>query len=150
MSVGRARAAAGWWLRLRARLFGTPEVAGRPGALVVAGHAVLSLSLGATALVPFGMLLAFVFRGVLYGLVDPGPYDHSWGGPSRAGAWVAHLVIGAPMAGASVLLLAGVAALHGRLTSMLTGRRPEPWVLVGTLTLTLAAVAFLLAWLRQI
>ena len=149
--AGRARAAAGWWLRLRARLLGTAaSPPARPGALVVAGHAVPSLLLGATALVPFGVLLAFVFRGVFYGLVDHGPYDTSWGGPTRAGAWVAHVLIGLPMAAAALLLLTGIATLHGRLTTMLTGRRPAPWVLIVTLVLTLAAVAFFIAWLHQI
>jgi hypothetical protein len=144
--VGRARVAAGWWLRLR----GTADAPGRPGIFVAAGHAVLSLLLGATALVPFGVLLAFVFRGVFYGLVDHGPYDSSWGGPTRAGAWVAHFLIGLPMAAAALLLLAGIATLHGRLTTMLTGRRPALWVLIVTLVLALATVAFFIAWLHQI
>lgn len=148
--VGRARVAAGWWSRLRARLLGTAEAADRPGALVVAGHAVASLLLGATALVPFGVLLAFVVRGVFYGLVDHGPYDTSWGGPTRAGAWAAHFLIGLPTAAASVLLLAGIATLHGRLTTMLTGRRPAPGVLAVALVLPLPAVALLIAWLHQI
>jgi hypothetical protein len=70
--IGKARTAAGWWLALRARLLGRAEPPGRPRVRMVAGHAVLSLLLGFVALVPFGVLLAFVFRGVLYGLVDPG------------------------------------------------------------------------------
>jgi hypothetical protein len=148
--VGRARTAAGWWLRLRARLLGTTEQRGRPGALVVAGHAVLSLLLGVVALVPFGILLAFVFRGVFYGLVDHGPYDTSWGGPTRAGAWVAHFLVGLPMAAAAVLLLAGIALLHGRLSALLAGRRPAPWVLAVAVLLPLPAVAFFIAWLHQI
>ncbi|RSM51120.1 hypothetical protein DMB66_42885 [Actinoplanes sp. ATCC 53533] len=117
---------------------------------MVAGHAVLSLVLGAVALIPFGVLLAFVFRGVFYGLVDHGPYDNSWGGPSRAGAWLAHFLIGLPMAVAALLLLAGIAALHARLTTMLTGRRPAPWVLAVALVLPVPAVALFIAWLHQI
>lgn len=148
--VGRARAAAGWWLRLRGWLLGAEEAPGRPGVFVVAGHAVLSLLLGATALVPFGVLLAFVFRGVFYGLVDHGPYDNSWGGPSRAGAWFAHFLVSLPMAAAAVLLLAGIAALHGRLTAMLAGRRPGPWMLTVALVLPLPAVVLFIAWLHQI
>jgi len=144
--IGRARAAAGWWLRL----LGTADDPGRPGIIVVAGHAVLSLLLGATALVPFGVLLAFVFRGVFYGLVDHGPYDNSWGGPSRAGAWAAHFLISLPMAAAALLMLAGIATLHGRLSVMLTGRRPAPWVLAVALVLPLPAVVLFIAWLHQI
>ncbi|GAA3345168.1 hypothetical protein GCM10020358_51190 [Amorphoplanes nipponensis] len=156
--LGRARAAAGWWLRLRSRLLGPlppggAGVAGRPGragGLVVAGHAVLSLLLGAVALLPFGALLAFVFRGVCYGLVDPGPYDTSWGGPSRAGAWAAHFLVGLPMAAVALLLLAGLAALHGRLSGVLAGQRPARWVFAVALTVPLPAVALFVAWLHQI
>lgn len=148
--VGRARAAGVWWLRLRARLLGATEAPDRPGVLLVAGHAALSVVLGVVALIPFGVLLAFVFRGVFYGLVDHGPYDNSWGGPSRAGAWLAHFLIGLPMAAAALLVLAGIAALHARLTTMLTGRRPAPWVLAVALVLPLPAVVLFIAWLHQI
>lgn len=135
---------------MRAWLLGAPEAPDRPGVLLVAGHAVLSVVLGVVALIPFGVLLAFVFRGVFYGLVDHGPYNNSWGGPSRAGAWLAHFLIGLPMAAAALLVLAGIAALHARLTTMLTGRRPAPWVLAVALVLPLPAVVLFIAWLHQI
>ena len=144
--VGRSRSAAGWWLRLRGR----PEPVGRPGALVVAGHAVLSLVLGAVALVPFGLLAAFVFRGVLYGWVDPGPYDTSWGGPTRAGAWAAHFLIGLPLAAAAVLVLAGLSVVHDRLTGVFAGRRPPWWALTVALLLPWPTVALFIGWLHQI
>jgi hypothetical protein len=148
--VGQGRTAAGWWFRLRAWSLGQAPQSGRPGPLVVAGHAVLSLVLGAVALVPFGVLAAFVFRGVFYGLVDPGPYDTSWGGPTRAGAWVAHFLISLPLAAAAVLLLAGLAAVHGRLTAGLAGRRPPWWALTVALLLPLPTVALFISWLHQI
>jgi hypothetical protein len=143
--LGRARSAARWWLRLG----GSSEQPGS-GTVVVAGHAVLSFLLGATALVPFGLILAFIFRGVCYGLVDNGPYDTSWGGPSRGGAWLAHFLIALPIAAVAVLLLALIAALHGRLSTVLTGRRPAGWVLIVALLVPLPAVAFFIAWLHQI
>jgi hypothetical protein len=143
--TGRARSAARWWLRL-----GRSNEQPRSGPLVVAGHAVLSFLLGVTALVPFGLILAFIFRGVCYGLVDHGPYDNSWGGPSRAGAWLAHFLISLPIAGVAVLLLVGIAVLHGRLSMVLAGRRPAAWVLVVALLAPLPAVAFFFAWLQQI
>lgn len=145
-SAGRSRSAAGWWLRLRGR----PEPLRRSGALVVAGHTVLSLVLGAVALVPFGVLAAFVFRGVLYGWVDPGPYDTAWGGPTRAGAWAAHFLIGLPMAAVAVLLLAGLSAVHDRLTGIFTGQRPPWWALTVALLVPLPAVALFIGWSHQI
>jgi hypothetical protein len=138
------------WLRLRLRLLGVTEPPGRPGLVAVVGHAVLSLLLGLIALIPFGMLAAFVARGVFYGLVDHGPYTNSWGGPSRAGAWVVHFLVGVPMALVALLALVGIAALHSRSTTMLAGRRPAAWVLATAVVLPLPAVALFVAWLHQI
>lgn len=139
--VGRAHSAARWW---------RVEQPGRAGVLGTVGHAVLGLLLGAAALVPFGLILAFIFRGVFYGLVDHGPYDNSWGGPSRAGAWLVHFLIALPIAGVAVLLLAGIAALHRRLSPLLMGRRPAGWVLVTAVVVPVPAVVFFIAWLHQI
>lgn len=144
--TGQSRAAAGWWLRLRGR----PEPLERSGALLVGGHAVLSLVLGAVALVPFGVLAAFVFRGVFYGWVDPGPYDTSWGGPTRAGAWTAHFLIGLLLAAVAVLVLAGLSVVHDRLTGVFTRRRPPWWALTVALLLPLPTVALFIGWLHQI
>jgi hypothetical protein len=145
---GRTEAAARWWRRLPP---GTPaEPSGRPGPVLVAGHALISLLLGAAALVPLGVELAFVARGVLYGLVDHGPYNHSWGGPSRAGAWAAHFLISLPMAAAGVLVLIGIAAVHQRLAPVLAGRRPARWVIPAALAIPVPAVALFIAWLHQI
>ena len=79
------------------------------------------------------MILAFLFRGVLYGLVDHGPDDNSWGGPTRTGGWLVHFLISAP---ASLLLLAALAAVHQRLN------QPR--------FIPLPSAAFFVAWLHQI
>lgn len=142
---GRTDAAVARWPRRP-----DPGAAGRPGLVPVAGHALISLLLGAAALVPFGVELAFVVRGVFYGLVDSGPYDQSWGGPSRGGAWAAHFLIGLPMAAAGVLILIGIAAVHQRLAPVLAGRRPAPWVIPVALSIPVPAVALFIAWLHQI
>src|SRR4051794_24904367 len=63
------------------------------------GRALISLLLGLVALVPLALEVNSVARGVLYGIVDRGPYDNAWGGPSRAGAWIVHLLISIPVAG---------------------------------------------------
>ncbi|MFI7544943.1 hypothetical protein [Actinoplanes sp. NPDC049599] len=150
--AGRSPVAVRWWSRLRSGLLGgtAPAPVPPPGPLVVAGHALLTVLLGLTALIPLGLILAFVVRGVCYGLVDPGPYDHSWGGPSRAGAWAAHFLIGLPIAVVALLLLAGLAAVHDRLSGLLAGRRPARWVLPVSLTAPLPAVLFFVAWLHQL
>jgi hypothetical protein len=139
----------GWTDRAVAR-WPRSEATGRPGLVPVAGHALISLLLGAAALIPLGVELAFVFRGVFYGLVDPGPFDHAWGGPSRAGAWAAHFLISLPLAAAGLLVLIGVAALHRRLSPLLAGRRPAPWVVPLALSIPVPAAFLFVAWLHQI
>ncbi|GAA2958752.1 MULTISPECIES: NUDIX domain-containing protein [Streptomyces] len=62
----------------------------RPGGARVTGHAVLTVLMGALSLVLAALFVLAVARGALYGFVGQGPYDTSWGGPSRAGAWLVH------------------------------------------------------------
>lgn len=149
--LGRSRTAASWWRALRAWLTSTNSAAlRRPGTFAVIGHAVASLLLGAAALVPLGMQVLMLLRGVLYGLVDPGPYDHSWGGPTRAGAWLVHFVVGIPLTLAALGALAGIAAVHQRLTRSLDGGRLAWWQLPLTGLICLAGAMLVFAWSRQI
>ncbi|MEV4344570.1 hypothetical protein AB0J83_08840 [Actinoplanes sp. NPDC049596] len=148
--AGRSGAAAGWWVRLRGFLVPQPLPARRPSVLAVLGHSALSVLLGATALIPLGVELLVVLRGLLYGVVDHGPYDHSWGGPSRAGAWLTHFAVGVPMAAAAAFALVGLAATHERLTAALAGQRRAPWVIPVALVVPLPAIVFFIAWLHQI
>ncbi|MEU4336359.1 hypothetical protein AB0F59_17305 [Micromonospora lupini] len=152
-SVGGAGAAAARWRRLRTGLLGappTPAPGRRPGPVAVLGHGLLSLLLGVVALLPLGVELLMVLRGVLYGIVDPGPYDHSWGGPTRAGAWLAHFLVGLPMAAAGLAALIGIAAVHQRLTRRLDGERTAAWLLPATLLIAAAGALLFVAWLHQI
>ncbi|MEU5782453.1 hypothetical protein [Micromonospora lupini] len=151
--VGGAGAAAARWRRLRTGLLGappTPAPGRRPGPVAVLGHGLLSLLLGVVALLPLGVQLLMVLRGVLYGIVDPGPYDHSWGGPTRAGAWLAHFLVGLPMAAAGLAALIGIAAVHQRLTRRLDGERTAVWLLPATLLIAAAGALLFVAWLHQI
>ncbi|WP_435205352.1 hypothetical protein [Micromonospora sp. bgisy143] len=151
--VGGADAATARWRGLRTGLLAAPPTTApgrRPGTFAVLGHALLSLLLGLVALLPIGVEVLMVLRGVLYGVVDPGPYDHSWGGPSRAGAWLAHFLVGLPMAAAGLAALIGIAAVHQRLTRRLDGERGPAWLLPTTLLMAVAGAVFFVAWLHQI
>jgi hypothetical protein len=150
--AGRPETATRWWSRLRTALRRAPAgpATRPPRALAVAGHATLSLMLGVTALIPLSIFVVFVARGVFYGLVDHGPYDTSWGGPTRTGAWLVHFLVGIPLLGAAVLALLGIAALHQRLTAALTGTRPATRLIVLALAIQVPAVALFIAWLHQI
>ncbi|WP_405429224.1 hypothetical protein [Micromonospora sp. NBC_00617] len=146
-------AAAARWRNLRTGLLGappTPATGRRPGPFAVLGHGLLSLLLGVVALVPLGVELLMVLRGVLYGIVDRGPYDHSWGGPTRAGAWLAHFLVGLPMAAAALVALIGIAAVHQRLTRRLDGERAPAWLIPVTLLIAVAGALLFVAWTHQI
>jgi len=87
-------------------------------------HAAMGIVLGALALLPVGLEVFFVARGVLYGVIDQGPYDNAWGGPTRAGAWLAHFGIGLLFAAAGLALLWCIAQVHRTLgTRWLRGER---------------------------
>ncbi|MEU8211130.1 hypothetical protein AB0B85_18275 [Micromonospora sp. NPDC049044] len=150
---GKAGAAAARWRALRTGLLGAPPTAApdrRPGPVAVLGHGLLSLLLGFVALLPLGVELLMVLRGVLYGIVDSGPYDNSWGGPSRAGAWLAHFLVGLPLSAAGLAALMGIAAVHQRLTRRLDGERSPLWLLPTTLLMALAGALLFVAWTHQI
>jgi hypothetical protein len=106
--------------------------------------------LGVFALIPLSIVVLVVLRGLLYGLVDPGPYANAWGGPTRAGAWLAHAAIGLPLGVAALLALRLLAGLHRRLVARLTGRPAPAWTIPVTLLVAVAGVALITAWTRQI
>ncbi len=127
-----------------------PRLGRQPGFLAAVGHALLSAMLGAAAVLPLGVEVLFVLRGVLYGIVEHGPYDNSWGGPTRAGAWVVHFLVGIPMVVAAIIALVGIAAVHQRLTLALDGGRRAPWLIPVTLAIAVAGGLFFVAWLHQL
>ncbi|MGC4866778.1 hypothetical protein ACLQ3B_15245 [Micromonospora sp. DT53] len=151
--LGGAGAAVARWRALRTGLLGMPPTAvpgRRPGTVAVLGHALLSVLVGAVALLPLGVELLVVLRGVLYGLVDSGPYVGAWGGPTRAGAWLAHFLIGLPMAAAGLAALIGIAAVHQRLTRRLDGERGPVWLYPTVLLMAVAGALLFVGWTRQI
>ena len=140
------------WSQLRTRLLRkTPPLAApSPSLALRAGHAVLSLLLGLVALIPIGVELLFVLRGVFYGLVDRGPYDNSWGGPTRAGAWAAHFAVGVPLLVLALVVLAGLGNLHSRLTGRLEGERLAWWVLPIAVVAAAGGAVLAVAWWHQV
>ncbi|MEU4551527.1 hypothetical protein [Micromonospora violae] len=151
--LGGSGATVARWRALRTGLLGMTPTAvpdRRPGAVAVLGHAVLSLIVGLVALLPLGVELLMVLRGVLYGVVESGPYDNAWGGPTLAGAWLAHFLIGLPIAAAGLAALIGIAAVHQRLTRRLDGERGPLWLFPTVLLMALAATLLFIAWTHQI
>lgn len=122
----------------------------RPGSVRVAAHAGATVLLGALSLVLTGVLLLTAVRGLFYGFVAGGPYDHAWGGPSLAGAWLTHFAVAVPCSLAALAALYGVARLHERLTEPLRGGRRPGWVVPVVLVCSAAGALFVVAFLRQL
>src|SRR5262249_52471148 len=128
-----------------------PLAGGRPPRGRRLLHSGMGILLGTLSLLPVGLEVFFVARGVLYGVVDQGPYDNAWGGPMRAGAWLAHFGIGLLFAAAGLALLLCIAQLHRKLGARwLRGERTGAWVVPTAVIAAAAGVVLVLAWLHQV
>ena len=150
VAVGRADRARARWARV-AGLEEAAEAAGvRPGPVRLLAHALPAVPLGLLALIPVGVEILFVLRGVFYGLVDHGPYDHSWGGPTAGGAWLAHFGIGLPCAVAGVIVLWLLNRLHARLAGGMWGRKVGFGAVLLTVLACVGGVALMITWIHQL
>ncbi|GGS75453.1 hypothetical protein GCM10010222_15660 [Streptomyces tanashiensis] len=150
LAAGRAERAGAWWARAGEQDPTTRAPERRPGAWRLVAHALVCVPLGLLALVPVGIEVLFVLRGVLYPLVDHGPYDHSWGGPSMAGAWAVHFLAALPFAAAGLGALWLLARLHTRLAGRLWGRRAGAGPVLALLVSSVAGVLLVIAWIHQL
>lgn len=96
------------------------------------------------------LIVLLIARGPLYGLVDGGPYEGAWGGPSRSGAWLAHAAIALPSGIVAGALLLGVERLRRRLVPREQGEPAAWWVRPAAATALAAAAVFVVLWLRQL
>lgn len=150
---GRADRARARWARVAGleEAAEAAEAAGvRPGPVRLLAHALPAVPLGLLALIPVGVEILFVLRGVFYGLVDHGPYDHSWGGPTAGGAWLAHFGIGLPCAAAGLIVLWLLNRLHARLAGGMWGLRVGLWPVLVTVLACVGGVALTIAWIHQL
>ncbi|MFD8206656.1 hypothetical protein ACFV2S_09670 [Streptomyces sp. NPDC059695] len=150
VAAGRSDRARAWWARVDGQDPAAPSSARRPGAGRLAAHALMSVPLGLLALVPVGVEILFVLRGVLYPVVDHGPYDHSWGGPSMAGAWAAHFLVGLALAVAGLGVLWLLDRLHFRLAGWTWGRKVGAGAVCALPVLCAAGVVLVIAWTHQL
>lgn len=122
----------------------------RPSRWLLVRHTAVTVLLGAVAWILAGVIALMVIRGAFYGLVDNGPYDDAWGGPTRGGAWLVHFAVSVPIAALAVLLLAGVAYLHRQMSRRLDGGHIARWVTPVVVVLGTAVTLFVVAWTRQL
>lgn len=150
VAVGRSDRACAWWARAGERGSATQTSGGRPGAMRLLAHALLCVPLGLLALIPVGIETLCVLRGVLYPLVDRGPYNHSWGGPSVGGAWLAHFGVAVPFAAAGVGALWLLGRLHSRLAGWMWGRKVGLGPVIATTAASVGGVVLVIAWIHQL
>lgn len=150
VAVGRSDRARMWWARAGEQGSTAQTSSGGPGAARLLAHALLCVPLGLLALIPVGIEILCVLRGVLYPLVDHGPYTHSWGGPSVAGAWLAHFGVGVPFAVAGVGALWLLGRLHSSLAGWMWGREVGLGPVFAAAAASVGGVAVVIAWIHQV
>ncbi|MER5202591.1 hypothetical protein [Streptomyces sp. NPDC002825] len=150
VAAGRSDRARAWWARVDEQDPAVGSATRQPGAGRLFAHALVCVPLGLLALIPVGIEVLFVLRGVFYGLVDQGPYDHSWGGPTMAGAWIVHFLVGLPFAAAGLGALRLLDRLHSRLAGRLWGRRVGAGPVLALLACAVAGVVLVDAWVHQL
>ncbi|MFE7596712.1 hypothetical protein [Streptomyces sp. NPDC057494] len=150
VAAGRSDLARAWWARVDEQDPAALSSTRRPGAWRLSGHALMSVPLGLLALIPVGVEILFVLRGVLYPVFEHGPYDHAWGGPSMAGAWAAHFLIGLALAAAGLGALWLLNRLHSRLAGWTWGRKVGAGPVCALPVLFTAGVVLVIAWTHQL
>ncbi|WP_157987804.1 hypothetical protein [Jiangella endophytica] len=96
------------------------------------------------------MIALLIVRGPFYGLVESGPYDGAWGGPSRSGAWLVHAALAVPIGLVAGALLVASERLRRRLVLQEQGEPAAWWARpVAALAVALAAV-WVVLWVGQL
>ncbi|MEU7144237.1 hypothetical protein ABZ942_32670 [Nocardia sp. NPDC046473] len=135
-------------LRVPRRLLGESVTPRKYSAVRAVWHSLLS---GALAVVTWFFAFLAVLgavRGALYPLLTSG-YENAWGGPSLAGAWSVHLLIGAALVPVWLLVLAGLGTLQVWLARAVLGRAAPRWPVAVAVLVCSAGVLLFLAWLDQ-
>ncbi|MFI9504049.1 sensor domain-containing protein [Nocardia sp. NPDC052566] len=137
-------------LRVPRRMFGESFALGERLAVRAAVHAVLSGVVGLlTWFLAFLAGLAAV-RGAFYPLLASGNYENSWGGPTLAGAWAVHALLGIGLLPAWLAVLAALGVFQRRLARALLGRAAPRWPIPLAVALTAGGIVLFIAWLHQI
>ena len=146
-AIGQHRWATRWQLDAAGRW---SEQARPSSPLRVLTHSVLSLLVGTVAWFVVALSVIAAFRGLFYGLITDDSYEYSWGGPTLAGAWLVHLVLGLLLVPVAVWILRGIAVLQTGLTRRLLGDGGPVWVVPVALILAVAGALLFRSWLHQI
>ncbi|MGW1345348.1 hypothetical protein ACWCOV_30170 [Kribbella sp. NPDC002412] len=117
---------------------------------VVFGHGVMTAVLGVVSWFLVVLLGMAVVRGAFYGVVTEGPYGAgTWGGPTKAGAWVVHAGVSVPIIVGLLFGFRGIQWLHVASVRRLYGLA-ERWVLPATIAAGGAGMWLIWAWIQQL
>ncbi|QNE22615.1 hypothetical protein F1D05_37850 [Kribbella qitaiheensis] len=123
----------------------------RPGRVNCFVHGVLSVVFGLLSLFLLMLLVLSVVRGPFYGFVEDGPFGPgTWGGPTKAGAWMVHAAIALPIIVMIPFVLRGLALLHAAEIRRMYGSAVGWWVLPATILLSVGGILFFYSWTQQI
>ncbi|MGO4617509.1 hypothetical protein AB4305_25095 [Nocardia sp. 2YAB30] len=136
-------------LRVPRRMLGETVLPHRFSAPRAILHSVLSGTVGLLAWFLAFLAVVAALRGIGYPLIAADNLEGSWGGPTLAGAWVVHAVLGICLLPVWLLLLAGLGAFQVRLIRGLLGRNGPRSSVPVALALAAGGVLLFLAWLRQ-
>lgn len=89
-------------------------------------------------------------RGLAYPLVGADGYENSWGGPTLAGAWLVHAVLGVVIAPLFVAMIALLGRLQLRVIRTVLGGDRSWWAIPVAVVLAAAGGLFFVAWVQQI
>ncbi|MGY5124169.1 hypothetical protein [Streptomyces nigrescens] len=144
--TGHREAARRRWLRAGP----LPLGARSPGVARLVFHGALTILLGVVALLLAGALALAIARGLLYGFVDRTPHVHDWGGPSLAGAWLAHFAVSVPCVALALVILTGLTRLNRHTTAPLRGERRPAWALPTAVLACVLGLLFVVAFVHQL
>jgi hypothetical protein len=122
----------------------------RPSRSRLAANQVMGTLLGLVTWLLLAIVALLIARGLFYGFVDAGPYDDSWGGPSKAGAWLVHFLVSIPFAALALVLASRVGRLHHIVAQSAYGQSRPWWAIPVAIVSCLGAAIFLMAWLQQV
>ncbi|MEV6323970.1 hypothetical protein AB0M45_22670 [Nocardia sp. NPDC051787] len=137
-------------LRVPRRMLGESVLPHKFSVARSVSHSVLSGAMGLLAWFLAFLAVVAAIRGICYPLIAGDNLEGSWGGPSLAGAWAVHAVLGVGLLPVWLLVSAGLGAFQVRLTRGLLGRNGLWWPAPVAVVLAGGGALLFLAWLRQV
>ncbi|WP_040778779.1 hypothetical protein [Nocardia pneumoniae] len=137
-------------LRVPRRMLGESVLPHKFSVARSVSHSVLSGAVGLLCWFLAFLAVVAAIRGICYPLFAADNLGGSWGGPSLAGAWAVHAVLGVGLLPVWLLVLAGLGAFQVRLTRGLLGRNGPWWPVPAAAVLAAGGALLFVAWLRQV